>query len=106
VSNSRLVYSTDGGDGRKEARQAPPAAARADGVVRVSREKTGRRGKTVTLVRGLPARELDAVASELKRHCGTGGTAKDGTVELQGDHREKAAALLRARGHTVKLAGG
>ena len=65
-----------------------------------------RRGKTVTVVRGLTPGELDAAAKELKRQCGTGGTAKDGTIELQGDHREKAAALLRARGHTVKLAGG
>jgi translation initiation factor 1 len=105
VSNSRLVYSTDGGDRRKEREQRPPQPP-GDGVVRVSREQAGRRGKTVTVVRGLPPGELDAAASELKRRCGTGGTAKDGTVELQGDHREQAATLLRARGHAVKLAGG
>ena len=46
------------------------------------------------------------MASDLKRHCGAGGTVKDGTVELQGDHREKAAARLRTRGYEVKLAGG
>jgi translation initiation factor 1 len=46
------------------------------------------------------------VASDLKRHCGTGGAVKDGAVELQGDHREKVAARLRASGHHVKLAGG
>jgi len=106
VWNRRPVYSTDGGDRRREAREERPAVVPGDGVVRVSREKTGRRGKTVTVVRGLPPGVLDATASELKRHCGTGGTAKDGTVELQGDHREKTAALLRSRGHTVKLAGG
>jgi translation initiation factor 1 len=107
VSNSRLVYSTDGGDHRREReeRGTAPEPPR-DGVVRVSREKTGRRGKTVTVVRGLPASALAECAGDLKRHCGTGGTVKDGVIELQGDHREKAAARLRAQGHQVKLTGG
>ena len=107
ASNSRLVYSTGGGDRRREndeqARRPEPPR---DGIVRVAREKTGRRGKTVTVVRGLPASALAETASDLKRHCGTGGTVKDGAIELQGDHREKAAARLRALGHQVKLAGG
>jgi translation initiation factor 1 len=112
VSNSRLVYSTDGGDRRRgETRKPEPAPARGpqlpdDGVVRVFREKGGRGGKTVTVVRGLPAGDLRAVASELKRHCGTGGAVKDRAVEIQGDHREKVAARLEARGYRVKLAGG
>ena len=110
MSNSRLVYSTDGGDRRKETgrrRAEPPAGPLPnDGVVRVFREKGGRGGKTVTVVRGLPAGELDAVASELKRQCGSGGAVKDGAVELQGDHREKVAARLEAKGYRVKLAGG
>jgi translation initiation factor 1 len=107
VSNSRLVYSTDGGDLRRQpAAERPPAGPPRDGIVRVAREKAGRRGKTVTVVRGLPPDAVAPTAADLKRHCGTGGTAKDGTIELQGDHREKAAARLRAQGHTVKLAGG
>jgi translation initiation factor 1 len=77
-----------------------------DGVVRIFREKGGRRGKTVTVVRGLPPRELKDVASELKRLCGSGGAVKDGAVEIQGDHREKIAAHLGAKGRQVKLAGG
>jgi translation initiation factor 1 len=77
-----------------------------DGVVRVAREKSGRKGKTVTVVRGVPTSALAEAASDLKRHCGAGGTVKDGTIELQGDHRDKAAARLRARGYEVKLAGG
>ena len=84
---------------------APPNLPN-DGVVRVFREKGGRRGKTVTVVRGVPARDLDAVASDLKRLCGTGGSAKDGVVEIQGDHRPKIVARLEAQGHRVKLAGG
>jgi translation initiation factor 1 len=110
VSNSRLVYSTDDGDVRgreRPAAQQPKAPALPnDGVVRIFREKGRRGGKTVTVVRGLPPRDLTAVAADLKRFCGAGGSAKDGAVEIQGDHREKAAARLTAQGYTVKLAGG
>jgi translation initiation factor 1 len=110
VANSRLVYSTDGGDRRgddareKQAARGPQLPM--DGVVRVFRETGGRRGKTVTVVRGVPAGEVPAVASDLKRHCGTGGAVKDGAVEIQGDHREKVAARLESQGFRVKLAGG
>ena len=83
---------------------APPVPN--DGIVRVSRETSGRRGKTVTVVRGIPPRDLDAVASDLKRQCGSGGAAKDGVVEIQGDHRPKVVARLEAQGYRVKLAGG
>lgn len=106
MSESRLVYSTDGGDRRKAAAAPRDAGPPGDGIVRVSRETSGRRGKTVTVVRGLPPRELAEVASDLKRHCGAGGAAKDGVVEIQGDHRDKVAERLRGQGRRVKLAGG
>jgi translation initiation factor 1 len=111
VSNSRLVYSTDGGDRRRDEHERPAASGPGpqlpnDGVVRVFREKGGRGGKIVTVVRGLPAGDLKSVASDLKRLCGSGGAIKDGAVEIQGDHREKIAARLQAGGHHVKLAGG
>ena len=79
-----------------------------DGIVRLFRERGGRGGKVVTVVRGLRAREaeLEALAVELKRLCGAGGAVKDGVIEVQGDHRERIADKLRALGHTVKLAGG
>ena len=77
-----------------------------DGVVRIFRGKAGRGGKAVSVVRGLPPRELDAVAKDLKKHCASGGAVKDGAVEIQGDHREKIAARLEAQGYVVKLAGG
>ena len=87
-----------------------PTAPRApdDGVVRLFRDRSGRGGKTVTLIRGLPERgaALEARAGELKRLCGAGGAVKDGAVEIQGDHRDRLAARLRELGHTVKLAGG
>jgi translation initiation factor 1 len=112
VSNSRLVYSTDGGDRRAAQPKQKAAHTRSgpqlpnDGVVRVFREKGGRGGKIVTVVRGLAADEAPSVASDLKRHCGSGGAVKDGAVEIQGDHREKVAARLEATGYRVKLAGG
>ena len=109
MANSRLVYSTDDGDqrrGRKDTGKARAPDVPRDGVVRVFREKGGRGGKTVTVVRGLPAGDLAKVASDLKRHCGSGGSVKDGAVEIQGDHREKVAARLAAQGFQVKLAGG
>ena len=109
MGESRRVYSTADGDlrsrGREPARRTAPATPD-DGVVRVSRETSGRRGKTVTVVRGIPPRELASVSSDLKRLCGTGGSAKDGVVEIQGDHRPKVVARLEAQGYRVKLAGG
>jgi translation initiation factor 1 len=110
VSESHRVYSTTDGDLRKarprDERPPPAASTPSDGIVRVSRETSGRRGKTVTIVRGIPARDLASVASGLKRLCGSGGSAKDGVVEIQGDHRAKVVPWLEAQGHRVKLAGG
>ena len=76
--------------------------------MRVSRDRKGRRGKTVTVVVGLAGNQvaLDEIASTLKRLCGSGGTVSDGNVEIQGDHRERVAAKLTELGYTVKLAGG
>ena len=76
--------------------------------MRVRREKQGRGGKTVTAVHGVPLASdaLADLASELKRGCGTGGTAKDGVIEIQGDHVDAVIAALAGRGYTVKRAGG
>jgi translation initiation factor 1 len=115
VRNSRLVYTSDGGsfkDSRRETlgSRASGSASRLpdDGVVRISRDRAGRGGKVVTVIHGLPERgaALEARGSELRRLCGAGGTVKDGTVEIQGDHRDRVAQHLCALGYTVKLAGG
>ncbi|HWB22489.1 MAG TPA: hypothetical protein VG652_06335 [Gaiellaceae bacterium] len=110
MSNSRLVYSSSDGDQRPARAAARKNDQKAqvpnDGIVRVFREKGGRRGKVVTVVRGLTATELPEAATDLKRLCGSGGAVKNGVLEIQGDHREKVAARLESRGHVVKLAGG
>ncbi len=79
-----------------------------DGVARVRRETKGRGGKTVTVILGVPVDDeaLKVLAGELKRRCGTGGTAKDGVIEIQGDFCDLVIAELGRRGFTVKRAGG
>jgi translation initiation factor 1 len=103
-----LVYSTDGTLPLPKAPKRPtPQGSNplpADGVVRVAREK--RRASVVTLVHGLQPAELEPLGKELRRLCGTGGTAKNGLVELQGDHRDKIVAFFEGRGRRVKRAGG
>jgi translation initiation factor 1 len=116
--NAGLVYSTELGRMCPECRQPVgdcqcKANARAvvlagDGVVRVSRATKGRGGKAVTLIKGvaLDAAGLAALGKELKTACGTGGTVKDGAIEIQGDHVERIVAALQGRGLKVKRAGG
>lgn len=110
MSNHRLVYSSDDGDHRRREPDRRTPASKGpqlpnDGVARVFREKGGRGGKTVTVVRGLSG-DLNAVAKDLKRLCATGGAVKDGTIEIQGDHRDKVVARLLSEGYRAKPAGG
>jgi translation initiation factor 1 len=79
-----------------------------DGVVRVSRQTKGRKGKGVTLITGVPLDEagIKALATRLKQRCGAGGTAKDGVIEIQGDHCDLLVEELKKQGWTVKRAGG
>jgi translation initiation factor 1 len=103
----RLVYSSSTGRVPSKASE-PPRRPRGDGIVRVRRETQGRGGKTVTAILGVPLSDeaLTDLARELKRRCGTGGTAKDGVIEIQGDHRDVLIPELEKRGYTVKRAGG
>src|SRR5471032_3132320 len=116
-STGGLVYSTDSGRMCPECRRAIAdcickTAAKTrpagDGVVRVSRESKGRGGKSVTVVKGLA---LDPVAlallgKELRTACGSGGTVKDGVIEVQGDHCDRVIEALKKYGHNAKRAGG
>jgi translation initiation factor 1 len=82
--------------------------ARGDGVVRVGRETKGRKGKGVTVVTGLPlaGEALEALATRLKKRCGSGGTVDGGTIEIQGDHRDLLVDELGRLGYTVRRSGG
>lgn len=111
-----LVYSTSHGRMCPQCRQPAEAChcrasqppSRGDGVIRVGRETKGRKGAGVTVISGvpLPAAELAALAGELKRLCGAGGTVHPGTIEIQGDHRDKVIAALARPGWTIKRVGG
>ena len=128
MAGDRIVYSTDQGSRftcracgrpahsgpcgraldravRERSKATPP---KGDGIVRIWRDKKQRRGKVVTVITGVPLAESDlsALGTQLKRQCGTGGTVKDGTIEIQGDHRDRLAEILRELGYQVKLAGG
>jgi translation initiation factor 1 len=110
-----LVYSTDSGRMCPACRHPQAqcickqrtATPMGDGVVRVSRETKGRGGKAVTLVKGVALNEADlaALGKQLKAACGSGGTVKDGVIEVQGDHCERVMEWLKARAYLVKRAG-
>lgn len=106
MANNPLVYSTD--FGRIEEPKKSATIPEGDGIVRIKRETKGRKGKGVTTVTGLllEEKELKAIAKELKKICGTGGTLKDAIIEIQGDNRDKIKAFLEKKNFTVKLAGG
>lgn len=107
---NKTVWSSDQGDLRKQStssgndKSLPPQQQ----TVYLHRESSGRGGKAVSLVKGLVLSENDlkALAKRLKQDCGTGGTIKDGIIEIQGEHREKIADVLRKLGYKVKIAGG
>lgn len=108
--NNRTVWSSDSGDQRKKnqttthARSLPPQQQTAY----LHRESGGRGGKVVSVVKNLVLTEEDlkTLAKKLKQECGTGGTVKDGTIEIQGEHRQRMAEVLTKLGYKVKIAGG
>lgn len=115
----RVVYSTDNGriktcptcgQSYKSCRCASAATTtkKSDGIVRVMRDRKGRGGKTVTVIDGVMGSEaeLTALAQQLKKLCGSGGTVKEGNIEIQGDHCDKVQAKLTTLGYRVKRAGG
>jgi len=111
-----LVYSTDGGNNCSGcghplkqcccSRQKIPQQG--DGIVRISRQTKGRKGSGVSIIAGLPlgGPDLKKLARQLKKKCGSGGTVKDGVIEIQGDHRDVLLDVLQNMGYTAKLAGG
>lgn len=117
MSNNKTVWSSEQGDLRKKKDLTPGPSPRRRGellpppqqqTVYLHRESGGRGGKAVTLVKNLVLsdEELKSLAKKLKQECGTGGTVKDGVIEIQGEHRQRIAGLLQRLGYKVKIAGG
>jgi translation initiation factor 1 len=119
MRGSRLVYSSSPDERcsrcghplrgcRCSSGQQTDSAPEGDGIVRVSRQTKGRKGKGVTLVTGLPQERaaLAELAKRLKKRCGSGGSVKSGVIEIQGDHRQSVVEFLLAEGYKAKVAGG
>ncbi|MDR3580432.1 MAG: stress response translation initiation inhibitor YciH [Oryzomonas sp.] len=114
TEETTLVYSSETGrvgHGASKARgtqPSKPSKPPADGTVRLRREVKGRGGGTVIVITGVPLKgeALKDLAGALKKRCGSGGTVKEGVIEIQGDHRETLLKELESRGYQVKLAGG
>lgn len=104
--NISLVYSTDGG--KIEPKNEPKAIPQGDGIVRIHKDSKGRKGKGVSVIKGLGLDEkaLKALAQKLKKQCGCGGTVKEFTIEVQTDNREQLKTILEKLNYQVKLAGG
>ena len=118
----RLVYSTDGGRvatcptcGQPykkclcdQSSTQQTETKKSDGIVRIMRDRKHRGGKTVTVITGVPASNetITTLAQQLKKLCGSGGTVRDGVIEIQGDHCDKVQAKLSELGYKVKRAGG
>jgi translation initiation factor 1 len=113
---ARIIYSTGIGDLCPNCRRpvrdcvcpkgAPGAAKPA--AVRVGREIKGRAGKGVTTITGLALSlsDIDSLAAKLKKRCGSGGTVRDGVIEIQGEHRDVIVAELQRLGWPAKKSGG
>jgi translation initiation factor 1 len=113
--NVRIVYTTEQGKMCPSC-EKPVAACvcrekdvvqEGDGIVRIGRETKGRKGKAVTVIRGvsLDQEGLRRLAKQLKQRCGSGGTVKDGVIEIQGDHRDAMVRELEKQGYRVRRSG-
>ncbi|SQI40582.1 translation initiation factor Sui1 [Leminorella richardii] len=106
MSDNRVVYSTE--SGRIKPQEEKVERPKGDGIVRIQRQTSGRKGKGVCIISGLDLddAELQKLTAELKKKCGCGGALKMGQIEIQGDKRDELKVLLECKGFKVKLAGG
>lgn len=109
-NNSRTVWSSDQGDlrGKESGTVNPKSLPPHEQTAYLHRDSKSRGGKMVTIIKKLVLSDVDMkeLAKRLKQVCGTGGTVKDGEIEIQGEHREKIAQELKKLGYKVKVAGG
>lgn len=115
IKRQGLVYSTDSGrtcpgcgHPVKQCCCSKEKRSAGDGIVRVSRQTKGRKGSGVSLIAGIPLNDTDLkkLAKQLKKKCGSGGTVKNGIIEIQGDHRAALVETLIQLGYRAKTAGG
>lgn len=116
ADNNRTVWSSNQGDHRKKNTLTPNPFPKGRGeslppqqqTAYLHRESGGRGGKIVSVVKNLVLTEEDlkTLAKKLKQECGTGGTVKDGVIEIQGEHRQRMAEVLTRLGYKIKIAGG
>lgn len=106
MADNPVVYSTD--QGRIKPVQTVISRPKGDGIIRIQRQTSGRKGKGVCVISGfdIDDSQLLQLAAELKKRCGCGGAVKDGSIEIQGDKRDLLKSLLEDKGFKVKLAGG
>lgn len=108
--DSRTVWSSEAGDLRKKQPEKPAGMSMPPEkqTAYLHRDSKGRGGKGVTLIKNLilSEAEMNALAKKIKQACGTGGTVKNGVIEIQGENRERIADVLTKLGYKVKLAGG
>ena len=106
MSDNPIVYSTE--HGRITPEKATKPRPKGDGIIRISRHTSGRKGKGVGVIDGfdLDDGQLQQLAADLKKRCGCGGSVKDGKIEIQGDKRDLLKSLIEDKGFKVKLAGG
>lgn len=103
---NNIVYSTE--TGRIKPQSEPEARPKGDGVIRIQRQTSGRKGKGVCVIFGLDLddNELNKLAAELKKKCGCGGSVKNGAIEIQGDKKDLLKQIIESKGYLVKIAGG
>ncbi|OOF69499.1 stress response translation initiation inhibitor YciH [Rodentibacter caecimuris] len=106
MSDSVLVYSTECGRIKEE--KTKSLRVKGDGIVRIQKQTSGRKGSAVSVITGLdlPDDELKKLAAELKKRCGCGGSIKEGNIEIQGEKRDLLKQILEQKNFIVKLSGG
>lgn len=107
-SEDRFVYQEFGNDNSAALERAVPELPPSQQNLKVQASRKGRKGKTVTIISGFQTKPetLSALAKQLKTQCGTGGTAKENEIEIQGDHKQKLVQILTQMGYKAKISGG
>lgn len=106
-SGDRTVYSEFGSSGNAAFERAVPDLPPNQQNLKIQASRKGRKGKTVTIVSGFQSKSetLAALAKQLKTQCGSGGTVKDDSIEIQGDHAQTLLELLTQKGYKAKISG-